>query len=184
MFSRVLALAWPGGALQRPVVMSSTPLLCATDLVYAIRRARFQGGSHEMCSACLCSSYVPEPRTMLHSVDARVKEAWVIALLLLVSRASGRTGIGIAAGMSEYRLSTFVRKCATSCHALHPSRVRLALPLRQVALAVDEVHLNTTPGACICCHVGMQTTSSFWFLQFMRSVTVATAAVQVQAWRC
>lgn len=44
------------------------------------------------------SSYVAEPRTPLHAVDARVKEAWVVALLLLVARASGRTGIAIAAG--------------------------------------------------------------------------------------
>ena len=44
------------------------------------------------------SSYVAEPRTPLHAVDARVKEAWVLALLLLVARASGRTGIAIAAG--------------------------------------------------------------------------------------
>lgn len=45
------------------------------------------------------SSYVAEPRTPLHAIDARVKEAWVISLLLLVARAGSEASLCIAAGV-------------------------------------------------------------------------------------
>ena len=46
----------------------------------------------------LCSSYVAEPRTVLHGVDARIKEGWVITLLLLAARASSVATLAIAGG--------------------------------------------------------------------------------------
>ncbi|KAL0050131.1 hypothetical protein WJX82_004900 [Trebouxia sp. C0006] len=44
------------------------------------------------------SSYVPEPRTFLHSVSAVVKEIWLLALLVYMARASAVMRLSIAAG--------------------------------------------------------------------------------------
>jgi hypothetical protein len=37
---------------------------------------------------CVCSSYVPTPTTFLHTLDARVKQLWLVALYFLVARAT------------------------------------------------------------------------------------------------
>jgi hypothetical protein len=41
---------------------------------------------------------VPAPRTALHAVDARIKQVWTIAVLIILSRASMAVKLGIAAG--------------------------------------------------------------------------------------
>lgn len=108
--------------LRRHLTLPPSPQLCWHDVPApgVCRRAPRQSrqppagsfvAGHQECSQNPCllsadtlsripigSSYVAEPRTPLHAIDARVKEAWVVALLLLVARASGRTGVAIAAG--------------------------------------------------------------------------------------
>ncbi|DBA85437.1 TPA: hypothetical protein ACH3X2_006113 [Trebouxia sp. C0005] len=44
------------------------------------------------------SSYIPEPRTFLHSVSAVIKEIWLLALLVYMARASAVMRLSIAAG--------------------------------------------------------------------------------------
>jgi hypothetical protein len=39
-----------------------------------------------------CSSYVPAPTTFLHTLDARVKQLWLVALYFLVARATPEVG--------------------------------------------------------------------------------------------
>lgn len=57
------------------------------------------------------SSYVPEPRTFLHSVSAVVKEIWILAVVVFMARASAVMRLGIATG------------CALLTAAALPSRL-------------------------------------------------------------
>lgn len=52
------------------------------------------------------SSYVPEPRTVLHAVDPRIKQLWIVALLVLAAKASAVGSSVIAAGVVVLTVTT------------------------------------------------------------------------------
>lgn len=43
------------------------------------------------------SSFLPEPRSPLHSVHAAIKQAWLVAIFLLIARAAPQVRLGMAA---------------------------------------------------------------------------------------
>ncbi|KAK9816700.1 hypothetical protein WJX72_003857 [[Myrmecia] bisecta] len=56
------------------------------------------------------SSYVPLPRTGLHAVHAQIKQVWLIAVLLLMSRASPAMRLAIAVTCALLSMATLPRR--------------------------------------------------------------------------
>ena len=53
-----------------------------------------------LCTLHACSSYVPAPVTFLHKVDARVKQLWLVALYLIIARATPQLRLAIAGSIA------------------------------------------------------------------------------------
>jgi hypothetical protein len=66
------------------------------------------------------STYVPHPRTPLHAVDARLKQLWLLALLVLIPRLPWQARLGIVGCAADLLAS---RQCyislAADVHDVH-----------------------------------------------------------------
>lgn len=89
------------------------------------------------------SSYVPEPRTVLHTIDPRIKQVWVVVLLVLAAKASALGSSAIAAGVV---LLTVATQPARLWKAQLPRLLALTAFLALLtALGSDGVPPVTTP---------------------------------------
>ena len=87
-----------------------------------------------LAPSLLLSAYVPQPVTWLHRLDPRVKQAWLLLLLLLPLRATLGVRAGLGAALAALSLATF------------PGRVSRP-QLKQLAVLCGGLFLFTSLGA-------------------------------------
>ncbi|GLI66576.1 hypothetical protein VaNZ11_010493 [Volvox africanus] len=76
------------------------------------------------------SSFVPSPVTFLHTVDARIKQIWLVAMYLLIARASPAIRLAIAGTVASITVANFPRRLWQS-------------QLRRLALLCGFIFLST-----------------------------------------
>ena len=87
------------------------------------------------------SSYVPHPRTPLHFVDARLKQLWLVALLVLIPRLPWQARLGLVAGVLALAVWCLPRRLAK---AQLSRLVPIALLITLVTSLSDQVrHLHS-----------------------------------------
>lgn len=94
------------------------------------------------------SSYVAHPRTPLHYVDARLKQLWLLALLLLIPRLPWQARVSVVAGVLLLSVVCLPRRL---CKAQLKRLLPLALLLTGItALTADQVRFRRVrPYACV-----------------------------------
>ncbi|PNH03087.1 Protein ABCI12, chloroplastic [Tetrabaena socialis] len=80
------------------------------------------------------SSFVPSPVTFLHTVDARIKQVWLVALYIMIARASPAIRLSISATVAAITMANFpprlwqsqLRRLALLCGLIFLSTLLLA----------------------------------------------------------
>lgn len=101
------------------------------------------------------SSYVPHPRTPLHFVDARLKQLWLLALLILVPRLPWQARLGAVGVIVGLSLACLPRRLARAQLArLLPlaALVTVATALSDSVRSVPTLLVPNASGAhCFAC---------------------------------